>query len=258
MKLKQLFYSITFLFVACENSDSAFSPQALSGAKTYLKEVFERIEVKQLANERNTIKLHKDIVGVFPSDEGIVFKERIVQYDSFNLKVKNGFYECANYGEWGGFLKFIPSDSHQDTIEIFKPHINFIFHFNDNDYILQGGRHIGMISKISKIGNNITCDSILAFGTFPSAMTIYKDRIIIAGPEGFCVIRDLNLEFEIPNQLLDFDPNSIVAIDANNIYVGMKGGYARFSLITKSVNYFKLWTKDDIQKHIIRHGENEY
>lgn len=238
---------IFFLTISsCENKEVkyTFEPQTKQGEQSYSFDDFSLITQKDTSdfyfwNYMN----HADVeIGVFKSKNGIKLKSPQYEYPYY-FKLDDGKLEVKNHGEFGGEFNFIPSDKSKDTVRILDINVIYVFRYDNEIYFLLGLAHMmdqgGAIARLIRNGDKFTCEEVLNLDSSPEAMTIFKNKILIAGHQNFTVIKDFKKEFTLKTNWGALYPNSVVAIDNETAYVGFRGGYAKISLTTKKIDYFK-------------------
>jgi hypothetical protein len=104
------------------------------------------------------------------------------------------------------------------------------------------GNH-GLLSKLNVQNDSFFVSEILDLNAITEAIAVYKQKIFIVTYNGFYCINEQNGQW---SKLLEFDelfwkglyPNSIAAINERNIYVGMRGGYAKIDLKKKGIKFY--------------------
>jgi hypothetical protein len=247
--MSKIHFIIILIIVASCNSNqnvNIFEPQTKEGNITYKIDDFRLAEPPQLVKDVNfwTSMNHSEIeVGVFKTDNGVKFKKPRID-NPYYFDLVDGKLEVTNHGEFGGEFIFIPTDNAKDTVRIIDANVIYIFRFNNEIYFLTGIAHMsdrgGAISKLTREGNKFDYESVLELDSAPEAMTIYQDKILIAGNQNFTVVHGFKKEFTIDNTLwTSLYPNSIVALNDEEVYIGMRGGYAKVSLSSKKIKYYK-------------------
>jgi hypothetical protein len=124
-------------------------------------------------------------------------------------------------------------------------HVNFIFGIKDSIYMLGGLSHMGLNSgglyTIKYNDDNFFISGVLNLEDAPSAMSIYKDSIYLAGSKGFYII-DENLKLKtIFDNLFWYGlyPISVVVLDKKNVYVTIRGGYVKINPEEKKMKFYK-------------------
>jgi len=239
---------IIFLFTisSCENKEvkNTFEPQTKQGDQSFSFDDFSLITKKDTSdfyfwNYMN----HADVeIGVFKVKNGIELKSPHFDYPYY-FNLDDGKLEVKNHGEFGGEFNFIPSGKSKDTIRILDINVIYIFRFNNEIYFLGGIAHMmdqgGGIARLVRNGDKFTFEEVLKLESSPEAMTIFNDKILIAGHQNFTVIKDFKKEFTLRTNWGALYPNSVVAIDNKTAYVGFRGGYAKISLTSKKIDYYK-------------------
>lgn len=160
------------------------------------------------------------------------------------LKISDGKLIGINRGEFGGILKFVPSDTALKEIEIKKGNVEFIFFFKDKIYFIEGLAHMGFsggaLYKLETKSNNFKYDKILDFDDAPEAFTIYKDKFLIAAYESFYIVEDFKKEIILKETFWGgLYPNSIATFDDQNVFIGLRSGIVKLDLTTKMTKFYK-------------------
>lgn len=123
--------------------------------------------------------------------------------------------------------------------------IKFIFGIKDSIYLLGGLLHMGLNSgglyTIKYYNDNFFISGALNLEDAPSAMSIYKDCIYLAGSKGFYII-DENLKLKtIFDNLFWYGlyPTSVVVLDKKNVFVTIRGGYVKINPEEKKIKLYK-------------------
>lgn len=234
---------VLFQIIACHSGVNSHEPQAKQGTTAYNIDEFESIPMNELNDVWLEMNHAKEEVGVFMSTNGVVFKDPVFDYPYY-FNMTDGKLEVKNRGEFGGEFNFIPSDSLKDTIRILNTNVVSVFSFEGEIYILQGIAHMmdqgGQMSRLLRSGDTFELDSVLSLSSAPEAMAIYNDRLIIAGHRNLTVIRNFEIETCIPAFWDSLYPNMVVPVSDDEIYIGFRAGYAKFSLEQQSIKYYKL------------------
>jgi len=92
---------------------------------------------------------------------------------------------------------------------------------------------------------DISLVKVLHLDSAPEAMTIHKDKIYIAGSRTFTVLKNFRNGVVLRKLLVlgimpwwELDPNSVAIKNEDEIYVGLRGGFAKISLSSTKVRYF--------------------
>ncbi|MFL9832049.1 hypothetical protein ACSV4D_13605 [Flavobacterium sp. ARAG 55.4] len=199
--------------------------------------------------------------------------EASVEYD-----IPNGKLIGIDMGEFGGGLYYRPKDSTKiyyvngkngkdikprwfgglmtnetdpinkvlkDSKLLKSGNVKFIFGIKDSIYLLGGLSHMALNSgglyTINFKDNNFLISGALNLEDAPSAMSIYKDCIYLAGNKGFYVI-DKNLKLKtIFDNLFWYGlyPASVLVIDKENVFVTIRGGYVKINPEKKTIKLYK-------------------
>jgi hypothetical protein len=81
---------------------------------------------------------------------------------------------------------------------------------------------------------------IIKLDSAPETVSIYKNKILIAGHRMFTIIENFEKENIVKEAFWHgLYPNSIAVKNEEEVYVGMRGGCSKLSLNSKAVKYFK-------------------
>ena len=175
--------------------------------------------------------------------EGQLKIDKVTEGDETELDISNGKLIGINRGEFGGILKFVPSDGAIKETIIKKGNIKFIFFFKDKIYFIEGLAHMGFSGgALYKLENrpDFKYEKILEFEDAPEAFTIYKDKFLIATYDGFYVVQDFKKEIILRNTFWrGLYPKSIATFDDKNIFIGLRSGIAKLDLTTLIIRFYK-------------------
>lgn len=246
---------LLILLFACKESDQPSQHAASkcvsmfqAGKKSYPKNAFVEITHNQLDEDIMSEMNHSSAeVGVFKGKEGVVFKRPKWRYHYF-FEWNDGKIEVWNRGEFGGEVNFIHPGLLMDTVVISNLNVVSVFRFKGEIYLLSGLLHMqdhgGAIHKFIQEGSTFRLKKIVELQSAPAAMTIYKDQLLIACHENFTLLKDWKKAWEISNTMWSsLYPNSVAAINDEEVYVGYRGGYAKISLNDRSLIYYRLKSK---------------
>lgn len=160
------------------------------------------------------------------------------------VQLPNGKLVCADHGEWGGSLSFVPADTTQQVKEIKKGNIKDVFKLGNEFYILEGLAHLGIrrgaLYKLEIKDQEFSYTKLFDFEDAPEAYTVYNNKILIAAHDSFFIVQDSQ-----KNQILkdafwsSLYPNSIAAFDDQNIFIGIRGGIVKLNLLTNTLTFYK-------------------
>lgn len=239
-----IIFLITVSSCEIKQEKNTFEPQTKQGNKSFSFDDFSLITKKDTSdfyfwNYMNNAGVE---IGVFKDKNGIKLNSPHFDYPYY-FNLDDGKLEVKNQGEFGGEFNFIPSDKSKDTVRILDINVIYIFRFDNEIYFLAGIAHMmdqgGAIAKLIREGDEFKYEEILQLDSAPQAMTIYKDMILIAGYQNFTIIQDFKKKYTLKTNWEALYPNSVVAIDDETAFVGFRGGYAKISLTSKKIDYFK-------------------
>ncbi|MGE9311646.1 hypothetical protein ACLOAU_08370 [Niabella sp. CJ426] len=124
--------------------------------------------------------------------------------------------------------------------------INSFFKFNDTVFFTAGLAHLssndGALLKLAISGKDtFTISKVLDLEGAPMTETVVKDTIIFVTHDGLLVVRDLQKIARLKKQFwTSLAPQSVAYLNSHNLYIGMRGCYAKVDLVTSSVRCFKL------------------
>ena len=159
------------------------------------------------------------------------------------LTTPEGTFRGIDHGEFGGTLLFQDPDKQAQPIEIKQGNVRLIFQLQGHVYFIEGLAHMGLNSgalyELTGQAPNFGHTKLVDFDDAPEAFAIVGDNIYVAQAHGFLVLRHLHPDIIVKNSFWGgLYPNS-VAMFGDTAYVGMRGGYARVIVPSKSVTFFK-------------------
>lgn len=143
-------------------------------------------------------------------------------------KLKDGYLEGSDKGEWKGKLVYNYIDTIQKKKTVLEGNIKAIFEFNKDIYILEGTEHLnrshGKMLKLIKQNENIGYETYLNLNDCPYAYTISENNeLFIVTSEKLVKIKNNDLEVIIDSAFWQgLYPNSIV-INNEKAIIGMRG-----------------------------------
>lgn len=161
-----------------------------------------------------------------------------------SLVIESGTLQGSDHGEWEGDLTFTANHNPESKIEIKRGNIKYIFEFKNNIYFLEGLNHLGykkgaMFELIHNDGK-FTYQKVVEFNDAPYAYAIHGDNLYVVTFENLFVINNFKKELIFENMFWSgLYPNSLAIIDEKNVFVGMRGGFARLNLINKEMQIFQ-------------------
>ena len=167
-----------------------------------------------------------------------------VKGDTCRLIVPDGILLGVDHGEWGGSLTYVPNKKDATQTKIVDGNIHSIFYFQDKIYFTEGLAHLmesqGGLYLLESNDDKFIPHLIANLEDEPEAISVCHDKIIIATFENLYIIRDAKKELIFSKTFWNsLYPNSIAYIDDQNIFIGMRGGYAKINLINKKLRFFK-------------------
>lgn len=236
MKIKTKYSTVFILFVTCFVSYSQ-NNQYIS------KDFVETIPPKVESEEWYPLNHSSNEFGVNIINGKLEIEKTKVS-QKCTLKIKDGTLVGIDGGEFGGQLFFEPDDKTKSIIKINRGNVRYIFNYKDKTYFILGYNHMiistGALFELERINNEFTFKMLIDFDDAPQAFTIYKNKFLIATHKNFFVVVDLKKELVFENLFWEgLYPNSIAAMDDNNVFVGIRGGIVKLDLIQKTLKFFK-------------------
>lgn len=175
---------------------------------------------------------------------GKLHVKKIKRLYKCELKVSNGSLIGIDNGEWGGQLIFTSANKTNDTTEIKRGNIKFIFYFKEQLYFIEGIAHgdisRGALYQLDTTNDKFTYKKLVDFEDAPEAFTIYQDKFLIATYENFYILKDFEKQLIFKDTFWDgLYPTSIAVFDDRNVFLGMRGGIVRLDLLTKTLKFYK-------------------
>ena len=242
-----------FQLMACVHteSNSTIRPQHRFTSKTYTQEDFIKLDKTLFLNNDHT---NSTSIAVRLYKGKLILGEQIYVYES-SFELEDGKLEIIDHGEFGGALNFISNDISQDTVAIFNRHVDFFFRFQKRLFFIStfspSTDKGGQVFELKRVKGAFTYSEVTRLKSNPRAMTIYKDKILIASRNGSIVVlspknsglfNDINSEFDkeiLTRQfLLDSDANSIAVKNEDEVYLGITNGYLEFSLNSTEIESY--------------------
>ncbi|MER3329081.1 MAG: hypothetical protein RIF34_05830 [Candidatus Kapaibacterium sp.] len=167
-----------------------------------------------------------------------------VRSNEVKLSLLDGKLIGIDEGEWGGQLNFLPADSTKLPFEVKNGNINHLFSYKEEIYLIDGLSHMGYdkgaLYKLNLFKDTITYDLVEEFDSNPKAFTIYNEKYYIISNKYFIVIDNQKKDTIIDGSYWkELDPNSIAVFDDNNIFIGMKGAFAKVNKNDKTIKFYR-------------------
>ncbi|RZK24911.1 MAG: hypothetical protein EOO43_06900 [Flavobacterium sp.] len=120
--------------------------------------------------------------------------------------------------------------------------VRYIFPYQDSISVIEGLAHkslrTGMIYSLKFKNNNFILANPYYFRDFPIVITIFNNKIYVLTEKSLFVVDKSSRKQVFSNMFwYGLDPNSIAVKDERNIYVGMRGGYAKINFPLKKVAF---------------------
>lgn len=215
----------------------------------------------------------------FCLDSGLLKISKAVNTSYVKYNLKNGKLIGIDMGEFGGGLYYKPDDTLQNKIFLngidaknIQPRwsnglmvprsnpirkvlknalllqsgiIQFIFSFNDSLYLMGGLAHMGFkggdLFSFRNNEDSFYISHILHLDDAPAAMSIHNEHIYVATSGGFFIL-DKQLKKKVIFNNIFWEglyPISVAVVDNKNIYVTMRGGYAKINSLSKQIHFYK-------------------
>jgi len=234
---------IIFFQLSCNNIDdnNSIRPKNSLYFTRFNKEDFINLgPIEKGNNLWNDMNHAKYTISVHLVDSELILSEPF--RENYFFELNDGKLEIINRGEFGGGLNFISSDTTIEKISICKAPIYYVFKFHKKIYFMTGSAHGfdqgGTMYELIRENGDFKYIKKIELDSAPEAMAIYKDKILIAGHQMFTIIEDFKKENILQGTFWNsLYPNSIAVKNSNEVYIGMRGGYSKLSLITKKVEY---------------------
>jgi hypothetical protein len=207
------------------------------------KEFIETTPPKAGSSEWHSLNFSRNAFSVKIID-GKLDVKKVEEVNECVLKISNGVLVGINGGEWGGKLTFIPTDATKKVAEIKSGNIEFIVAFKDKIYFIEGLAHMsysgGIIFELDTIDHKFSYNRLIDFDDATEAFTIYQDKWLIATYQNFYVVKNFKKELLFKDTFWSsLYPNSIAAIDDQNMLLGIRGGIVKLDLTGKTLKFYK-------------------
>ncbi len=236
MKLRKLYsifaLIIFFCLLSCGRKATKIPP-----------EFIETSPPKIGSDEWRYLKQSLNVFGVKIIDDKLIIK-KADRKNQCILKVNNGTLFGTDNGEWSGELSFIPDDATKKTIVIKRGNIKYIFYYKDKVYFIEGLAHMfysgGAIYRLNSLDNNFSWTKLVDFEDAPEAYTIYKDKLLVVTCKNFYIVNNFKKDLVFRDAFWDdLNPNSIVAFDDKDVFIGIRSGIVKLDLESKTIKFYK-------------------
>lgn len=193
--------------------------------------------------------------------------------------VPGGLLIPLNDGEWGGGLFYKPNDSeknirfsvngrstHVEKYRSKKKIVAFgeipvskrvygafllekgnprkIFKLKDSLYVLDGLSHLswssGKLYKVILNRSAFITTAICEFEDAPEAATTFGDNIFVVTEKHLYMVKGTERITVVDNPIWKWlNPTSIAAMNEDEIYIGIRGGYVKVTTATKQMIFYK-------------------
>jgi hypothetical protein len=198
---------------------------------------------KNDSNEKRELNYSKKVFSVEISEN--TFKIDSVTHNYYSeLKIPSGTLKGKDNGEWGGKIEFISNNKNEQIVLIKEGNVKFIFQINNKIYFIEGLAHMsfneGELFELQYSGSKFSYKSILKFEDCPEAISIYDNKIYIAGYGNFYVVDNFKKKIIFKNEFWsDLIPNSVAVVNEKEIYLGIRGGIIKLDLDKNNVLFYK-------------------
>lgn len=218
-------------------------------------------------------------IKVFISGDTLKVELTKEYYGDTKYQLTNGLLLSKNGGEFGGGLFYKPLDKKikrifingevnselvkPSNIDLFSPpikdtkkefgyfrlpggNINSFFKFKDTLFFTNGlahmGTNVGGLTKIAISGKDkFIFTRVLDLEGAPMTETIINDTLLFITYDGLLVVKDFTKVVNLKKQFwASLYPNSVAYLDERNVFIGMRGCYAKIDLTNNSIKCFKL------------------
>lgn len=236
MKIKTKYATVFILFVICFASYS-------QNDQYIPKDFVETIPPKVESDEWYKLNHSPNEFGVKIINAKLEI-EKTKESLKCTFKIKDGTLVGIDGGEFGGQLFFEPDDKTKSAIKINRGNVKSIFDYNGKTYFILGYAHMhtstGALFELERIDNDFAYKMLIDFGDAPEAVTIYKDKFLVATHQKFFIVDNFKKELVFEKIFWEgLYPNSIAVIDDENIFVGIRGGIVKLDLTGKTLRFFK-------------------
>jgi len=197
----------------------------------------------KLSDEHSALNNAQNEFGVSIVDGQLKVKN-VKEIDVCHLNTINGILTGIDRGEWGGKLLFEPSNKKLKTIEIKDGNIKGIFNFQGKIYFIEGLAHMsfsfGALYELDRNGDKFSYKKLIDFEDAPEAFTTYRDEMLVATHSNFYIVRNFQKELIFKDAFwYSLYPNSIAALNDQNIFMGIRGGIVKIDLTDKTFKFYK-------------------
>ena len=92
----------------------------------------------------------------------------------------------------------------------------------------------------SQNNNTFNFEKLIDFEDAPAAITTYKNKIYVASHQNFYEVENFQKKKIFGNEFwTSLYPNSIAIFNEENVFIGMRSGFARINLKNKKINFYR-------------------
>jgi hypothetical protein len=153
------------------------------------------------------------------------------------LKTPAGTFLGRDRGEWGGELLFQPLASKAQPRQIKAGNVRFVFQLQQQVYFLESLAHLdisrGALYRITGPPPAFTYTKLLDFADAPEAVAVVGNDLFIAQLQGFTVVSNGQTNVLLEKAFwAGLYPNSVAVLPGNQVYIGLRGGYAQLERVS--------------------------
>ncbi len=224
---------VFYFLISCANVNTVKIPENFSERnipKSFSKDWYEL----NYSNDDYLVKNIKNNLVI----------EKTKYRNNSELIISNGKLFGSNGGEWGGELFFIPNNKELKKIKIKDGNIVDIFKFQNKIYFIEGLAHLsiseGALYELEINNNTFNFEKLIDFEDAPAAITTYKNKIYVASHQNFYEVENFQKKKIFGNEFwTSLYPNSIAIFNEENVFIGMRSGFARINLKNKKINFYR-------------------
>lgn len=214
-----------------------------SFGQTYTLKDFKEIKLPEINTKEWSELNYSQHAFQVPADYGEIRITKASKEKKATLEVEDGKLVGTDRGEWGGKIEFLSNGAKEGRL-IKEGNVKSIFKLKEQVYFIEGLAHLSSsketMFRLDKSEGNWIPIKVIDFEDAPEAMGILGNNIYVASHESFFVIRDIKKEKIFSDTFWSsLYPNSVAIIDENNIYLGLRGGFAKLDITKKKIRFFR-------------------
>jgi hypothetical protein len=210
------------------------------------KEFVETVPPEVGSDEWNALNFSENDFSVRIVDGELEIKriDEVNDVEVCELRIPNGRLVGINRFEKGGTLSFEPSGDPEHSVEIKQGNIKFVFTHKGRIYFIEGLEHLstnsGALYELEHSDDSFTYNKRIDFDDAPEAFTLFQDKFLIATHGNFYAVHDLKEELVFKATFWSgLYPNSIAALDEENVFIGMRSGVVKLDLAAKTLKFYR-------------------